>query len=354
MAVVRNRLVWMTAKRLRSIVSTIALAFAILALAACGDDGDPIKPPDGGIDAFNPPWWTPSPGEASNWDDQLVAPLDVSTTRQMYTLDLWDVATAGTIDEGGGVIVTVPAGPLAGKIDTLHGAGAKVVCHIDAGAIRLTDPDAMRFPGFATPPDRPTMPAAGSVIGWSVVGDPNTRYLDLRTAGRTLWQGAMRKRFDYAKTIGCDGIDAGWIDQADPGFPLVTAGNDNDITLYYADVVAQLHNREISAGWHASTFVGKSFADAFSDSYDFAVVERCAEFDECDLTRVFQQKSKAVFGIDYDTTPVGDRDADGTPDGVTFALGCARTNLPTDWIHKDADPAFRPSNAYRMARAQCP
>src|SRR5438093_940371 len=108
-----------SASRIVTMAAVRALAIAILA-AGCGDDGPPITPPDGPV---GPQLFSPAPGDASDWDIQLVAPFDVSATRQLYVLDLWDVATAGTIDYGGGQTVTVPAGPLAGKVAELQGKG---------------------------------------------------------------------------------------------------------------------------------------------------------------------------------------------------------------------------------------
>ena len=40
-------------------------------------------------------------------------------------------------------------------------------------------------------------------------------------------------------------------------------------------------------------------------------------------------------------------------DGIDFSLACAK-RLTADWIHKDADAAFRESSAYRMAKSDCP
>src|SRR5687767_7804769 len=136
---------------------------ALLHLVACDDDGDPVLPPDG---PPGPQLFQPTPGAFANWDIQLAGTLDVSAARQMYVVDLWDITTAATVDYNG-TPVTVPAGPLAGKIAELHASDTIVVCQVEAGAIQLDDPDAMLFPGHeATPPDRMTAPAAGSVIGW--------------------------------------------------------------------------------------------------------------------------------------------------------------------------------------------
>ena len=342
-----------------------ARALVILAtVVGCGDDGEPLVPDGVPIDTFVPPYWQPKPGEAADWDIQLAGTLDVSAPRQMYIVDLWDVATGGTIDYGGGETVTVPMGPLAGDISSITASGT-LVCQVTVGAIKLDDPDAARFPGFeADPPNAPDAPEAGSVIGWSVIGDPNTRFLDIRQAARDMWQATMFKRFEYAKTIGCEAIDAIWIDRNEnatgetTGFPITGDATENDVSRYYAAVVADLHAKELSAGYHSNTALGNLFTTGFADSYDFAVIERCAEFEAefqaCDEVRAFDQAGKATFALDFLDDGVTDRDGDKISDGISFSGGCLQVaDLAYDWIHKDADPAFRPSSDYRMAKSEC-
>jgi predicted small lipoprotein YifL len=323
----------------------------VVSLAACGDDGPPVLPPDGDIEPPIP-WWTPEPGEAANWDIQLAAPFDTSVPRQMYLLDLWDVSPGGTITYDDATTVTVPAGALAGAIDAVKSAGAVAICHVDVGAIRLGDPDVAKFPGSAgTLPDDPDAPEAGSVVGWSVIGDADTRYLDVRAASRAMWEAAMFKRFEHAKQIGCEGIDADWMDQNTRGFG--TTGGD-EIAAYYDAVVADLHARELSAGFHAKTQVGKLLSGQYASTYDFAVTERSGEFNEFDLTRGFAQAGKAEFAYDFEDDGVTDRDGDKVTDGLSFTTGCTRMNLPADWIFKSADGAFRPTSTTLMQRADCP
>ena len=95
------------------------------------------------------------PGVARNWDVQSTAPFDLTAPRAMYDLDLWALVPATTmLDYGDGDPVTVPAGVLAGKIAELHARTPRtvVICHVDTGAIRLSDPDARKFPGYEASP----------------------------------------------------------------------------------------------------------------------------------------------------------------------------------------------------------
>src|SRR6188508_3425186 len=86
-------------------------AAAVFALvAAC--KGDPVRPDAGPtLDAYNPPWFHPTPGQIKNWDIQLAAPYDFATQRAMVIVDVWDmVPSARMLEYGDGDPVAVPAG----------------------------------------------------------------------------------------------------------------------------------------------------------------------------------------------------------------------------------------------------
>lgn len=316
------------------LVSTIVvLGLATLGLAGCDNGKTHLHPPDSSRDAYEAPWWTPMAGEAKNWDIQIAPPYDVTANRAMYVLDLWAVSTATTIDYGDGSPVTVPAGPLAGKVAELKGRGSKVICRVGTGAIRLTDPDAAKFPGASgTPPDRPTAPAAGSVVGWST-GDPMERYLDVRAASLTLWSSKMWKRFDLAKQLGCDGILHDWSDviSGDSGFPIVVA----DEQAFGTEVAKQAHDRLLSSGMHNGTTNG--LIDPFAMEFDWLFLERCGEFGDCGLARPFVNLRKAVFAVDYTT------DFDGAPQSMSTTCMAQQAGMIDDGIVKDPilSSAFR-------------
>ncbi|HEU0029554.1 MAG TPA: endo alpha-1,4 polygalactosaminidase [Kofleriaceae bacterium] len=306
------------------------LVLLVAALAgACGDDGPPAPAIDATPDAHEDPWFTPTPGEAKNWDIQLAAPFDVSTARAMYILDLWDVTTAQTITYADSSTVSVPAGPLAGKIADIHAAGGVVICHVETGAIALDDPDAMKFPGFAAnPPDDPMAPAAGSVIGWSIGGDANLRSLDIRVASQPMIQPLIDKRIELAKTIGCDGVTGEHNDRVGSTSGFTITGD--DVVAWYKAIATATHARELSAGmWDGNLFTPGLVAD-----YDWMLIERCAEFGDCDTSRSFTMADKAVFALDYDG-------------GVTLDLACLKWPMAQigDGLLKDRPPtaSFRMS-----------
>ncbi len=296
----------------------LVLGFALLA----GCKPSPYRP-----DAA-PPWWKPAPGEYADWDIQLAAPFDLSAPRAMYVLDLWAVVPAPTVlDYGAGAPVTVPAGALPTAIADLHARPqpAIVVCHVSTGAIRLTDPDAAKFPGYeASPPDRPSPPADGSVIGWSrIPTEPNERFIDIRNNDRRAAVAALiGKRIELAKTIGCDAIAARHNDmiayegQTDHGF----------VKVEYTEYVSWTD--ELAARAHDGKPIGIGLADGTtltiddpSKDYDFLIEERCGERLQCDLSQPFFRKSKAVFEIEYDVNEDGDTNDIGTVCGELGSAG---------------------------------
>ena len=288
------------------------LAFAWIAVLGLGlggcDDGKHHLHPEAGT---GPVWWRPAVGTAKDWDIQLATPYELTMRSTMYDLELWAVTPAKTIDYGDGMPVQVPAGPLAGKIEELHARDVKVVCHLETGAIRLTDPDAKKFPGAAAAmvPDRPDPPDAGSVVGYSV--DDNhldVRFLDIRAASRPLWTKYMWKRFDLAQQIGCDGIDTDhnysiYVDSMDrpiSGFSIAV----NEQVSWYQEIAAQAHMREISVGMR-NGYQLPSLIDVAAPDFDFMFIDRCGEIGDCDMTRPFINLQRVVFAIDYVTSELG-------------------------------------------------
>jgi hypothetical protein len=285
-------------------VRGLILGFVLLA----GCKPDPFRPDAG------PPWWKPAPGEYADWDIQLAAtPFDISAARAMYVIDLWDAVPAPTaLDYGDGTPLTVPAGAHATAIADLHARTppAIVVCHVATGAIRLDDPDAAKFPGYAggAPPNRPTPPAADSVIGWSrTPADADERFIDIRSgAQRATVAALIGKRIELAKTIGCDAIAARHNDmiayegQDGHGFDKISYV---DYVSWTTELATRAHDgTPISIGQADGTTLS---IDDTSRRFDFMIEQRCGERQDCDQTKPFANKAKAVFEIEYDLDEVG-------------------------------------------------
>jgi hypothetical protein len=281
------------------------VAAALCGTLAVGCKGHPFRPdaaPEVPIDGPpKPAWFQPSAGEAKNWDIQL-RDYDFTTPRAMTIVNLWDVIPdARTITYDDATTVAVPPGSQAGAIATLHGQGGKVMCHVGTGAIRLSDPDAMKFAGYeATPPNRPTPPVANSVIGWSVPSDEMARFVDYRDAAA---QKILLKRVELAKAIGCDGIAAYRNDlsafEADAGFSPVQPSQD----IEWIKTLAKAgHDAMISVGGRGilSNIIGDVELE-----YDWLLVERCGELDDCDNFRPFNAAFRSVFALEYTTALAG-------------------------------------------------
>ena len=295
----------MRSERFRGFIPGFVLGVVLVA----GCKPEPHRP-----DAA-PPWWKPAPGQAADWDIQLArTPFDISAPRAMYTIDLWDAVPAATsMDYGDGAPVEVPAGAHAGAIADLHGRAlpAIVVCHVGTGAIRLTDPDAKKFPGYeASPPNRPTPIAAGSVIGWSITSaDSNERWIDLHDASRSKVLPLIQKRLELALAIGCDAIAAnrndllGFQGTAEThGFTDVTPG---EYASWTTDLTGRAHDLRISIGLRATV---NQVVDATPpNTYDWLMTDRCVEGGfECDVAQPFINARKAVFAIEYTVDTNGD------------------------------------------------
>ena len=308
-----------------------AAAMACWLIGCGGGGGGGTSGTDAAVDAAGPQWWQPKVGEAKNWDIQLTAPIDVTTPRTMYDLDLWALVPVPTmLDYGDGDPVTVPAGALAGAIAQLHARTPPtiVICHLETGALDLALPDARKFPGYRADmnyPNSPAAPAAGSVIGYRV-GATAKRWLDIRAASRSKVIPVLFKRFELARSIGCDGVEAdrNQVFLFDSGFTTVAT----DSYSWYGEIADQAHARKLSAGMkNGNSIAGQ--VDMMADKYDWMMVERCGELDDCDSVRPFINALKDVLAIDYD------HDSDGVAQGST--LPCSREQLAmiADGIYKD-------------------
>jgi Glycoside-hydrolase family GH114 len=316
------------------------VAAALCGMLGVGCKGDPFRPDAAAEVPLDgppkPPWFQPSKGEAKNWDIQL-GNYNLAPQRDMAVVNIWDVVPeARMITYDTGAPVTVPAGLQAGAIAALHAKSTKVMCHVGTGAIRLSDPDASKFAGYeTTPPNDPVPPVANSVIGWSVTAaDANERFVDYRNADA---QKILLKRVQLAKDIGCDGIAAYRNDlaafEAKVGFSMVAAAD--DLTWIKA-VVKASHDLMISVGGRG-VLVGN--IGEVKLEYDWLLVERCGELDDCDTFQPFIAAFRSVFALEYTTTLGGStnttdilcpRWADVQVDGIlkTALDGTAPTPCP--------------------------
>jgi hypothetical protein len=228
------------------------LLLIAVAMAACGGGNRGTLPdaePAPGDDV-----WHPAPG--TSWQWQLSGTLDTTLDVAMYDVDLFDAPDAA--------------------ISALNGRGVIVICYFSAGSHEDWRSDAGDFPTAA--------------LGEPLDGWPGERWLDVRDGGV---RDVMRARLDRAVARGCDGVEPDNVDgyANSSGFPL-TADDQLDYDRFLA---TEAHLRGLSVGL-------KNDLDQVGDllaSFDWALNEECAAFDECDRLAPFVAAGKAVFHTEY-------------------------------------------------------
>ncbi|MER6690519.1 endo alpha-1,4 polygalactosaminidase [Streptomyces minutiscleroticus] len=232
---------------------TLLAVLAVSALAGCSgaDDGR------GGAGKAR---WTPRPGLAWQW--QLDGRADPSVDVPVYDIDGFENSAA--------------------DVARLHRAGRKVICYVNVGAWEDFRPDADAFPR-------------------SLLGEPNgwkgERWLDIRrlSALRPL----MERRFDMCRDKGFDAVEPDLVEGYgnDTGFPLTARDQ-----LAYNRMIADLaHERGLSVGLKNDLPQIPELVGTF----DFAVNEECAQYDECAELTPFITADKAVFHVEYAEPPGG-------------------------------------------------
>lgn len=202
-----------------------------------------------------PEWWRP-PLRAS-WQWQLTTPVDLSVDAHVYDIDLFDND--------------------AEVVASLHARGRKVLCYMSAGTFEDWRPDAGRFPSAVL----------GSANGW-----PGERWLDIRRLD--VLRPIMEARMDLCKAKGFDGVEPDNVDgyANSTGFP-ITYQDQIAFNTFLADAA---HARGLAVGL-------KNDLDQVRDLvglFDFALVEQCFKYEECDALKPFIQAGKPVFAVEYE------------------------------------------------------
>ncbi len=162
-------------------------------------------------------------------------------------------------------------------VSAVHRVGGHAVCYLSAGSVEDWRPDAKQFPG--------------AVVGHALDGWPGEKWLDIRAP--SLLRPLMEARADRCVDAGFDAIDWDNVDgyANDSGFPLRA----EDQLTYNRVLAAIAHDRNLSAG--LKNDVGQ--IPQLVSTYDFAVNEQCAQFNECESLLLFSKAGKAVVQIEY-------------------------------------------------------
>ena len=171
--------------------------------------------------------------------------------------------------------------PNVTNVIAIHHNFGHAVCYLSAGSFEAWRPDAAAFPD--------------SVIGLALDGWPGERWIDIRQ--RSVLRPILEARADRCARAGFDAIDWDNVDghTQETGFPLSA-----DDQLAYNRMLASIARaRGMSVGLKNDLVQ----IPALVGSFDFAVNEQCAQFNECDLLLPFSTSGKAVVQIEYSVKP---------------------------------------------------
>lgn len=224
----------------------VSLIFLGYAVAASAQLPDPVRCEG---------CWLPS--LVTTWQWQLQGRVDLSVDAQMYDIDLFDTSPQ--------------------LVEELHKAGRKAVCYMSAGTWEKWRPDKDEFPS--------------EVIGNRYKGWKGEKWLDIRKLG-TIGP-IMKARLDLCKAKGFDGVEFDNIDGYlnETGFPLTY----EDQLLYNVFLANEAHLRGLSAGYKNNPGQIHDLLPYF----DWALVEQCVQYDECDLYLPFVHAGKPVMAVEY-------------------------------------------------------
>lgn len=229
-------------------------------------------------------WWHPTIGSGWWWQLEDPASVPADLTGMVVDVDLVEAAEIGLVAD-------------------LQAAGNRVVCYFSAGTWESFRPDADAVPSSARLDDAALGDFPDEV--WLAIGDP---------AARPAIEAVMATRLDAARAAGCDGVEPGNVDgwaNPDETGGAITAADQLDWNRWLAD---QAHARGLAVGL-------KNDVDQLDDlvaDFDFAVVEQCWAYDECDAwVETFLDVGKPVFVQEYgDDGGIADDDGDGVGDGT--------------------------------------
>ena len=204
-------------------------------------------------------WFHPRPG--IKWQWQLSDKLDLSYDVDIYDVDLEEISKE--------------------LIEQLHKKNIKVICYFNAGAYEPYRNDSFLFPK--------------EVLGKTMKDWNDEKWLDISRF--YLFKNIITKRLDLAVTKDCDGVEPDNINAylEDSGFPL----SFDDQLKYNKWLSSEAHKRNLSIALKND---GEQ-ADLLIDFFDFAVVEDCFYYDDCDQYKIFIDNNKAVLGVEYFLEP---------------------------------------------------
>jgi len=244
----RRRPPTLVAMSFRLVVAFAALLASLPAPASAPDAGARVASAD-------PPRWVPGPRPTWHW--QLSGRLDTTARARIFDIDLFD--------HGADVVAR------------LRARGRRVVCYTSVGTLERGRADVAALPR--------------AVIGRRLEDWPGERWLDVRRLDVLgPW---IERRLDLCARKGFDGVEPDNVDAYanDSGFPLSA----RDQLRFNRFVARAAHARGLAVGLKNDL----DQAAALEPDFDFAVVEQCFQYDECDRLAPFVAAGKPVLVAEY-------------------------------------------------------
>lgn len=219
----------------------------LIALAACGGVAPGADPPR-------------RPPAHAAWQWQLDGRLDLRVPARVYDVDGFDTSRA--------------------SVAALHRAGRYAICYVDVGTWEQWRTDAGRFPRALL----------GTPNGW-----PGERWLDVRRIDALA--PLLRARFAMCRAKGFDAVEPDNVDgyANHSGFRLTAA----DQLRFDRWIARAVHAQHLAVALKNDL----DQAAALAPSFDFAILEQCFEYRECDAARPFLHAGKGVYDAEYALAP---------------------------------------------------
>lgn len=185
-------------------------------------------------------------------------------------------------DTSGHVIDTDMFNTDESKIGKYKNEGHYVICYIDVGSTEKGRPDTAQLEPYTTK---------------SYDGFEGEKWLDI-----TSWQefkSVMEKRFEMAKSKGCQGIEADNTDCYNNN--CVSGVSKEDLIKYQIEylewIATTIHKKGMTVALKNTDDLIEKYN--LADKFDYAINEQCENYGECNHYDSFFAKNKAVFGVNY-------------------------------------------------------
>ncbi|OJU83381.1 MAG: hypothetical protein BGO11_03440 [Solirubrobacterales bacterium 70-9] len=202
-------------------------------------------------------YWHPRPTTAA-WQWELQGKFELTPGASVYEIDGFEYPSS--------------------DVKAIHRSGAKAICYLDVGSWEEYRPDASQFPR--------------SSLGAVYEGYPEERWLDI--AHYKKFAPIMEKRIAMCAHKGFDAVEPdnvnGWENKS--GFRLTAAQQ----LRYNRWIASQVHQRGMAVALKNDSRQVRQLVGNF----DFAVVEECFQYEECDRFKPFVAAGKAVFEAEYE------------------------------------------------------